>query len=186
MFEGVGTKLGDLGRACYDGHNGPSYYYQIPGDCSYAPPELLYGQVATGWEQRRFGCDLYLLGSMVVFFFTCVGMTSLLLDQLDDSQHWEKWGGTFEEILPHIRDAFNKAVELFLSGIPSEIQSDMSAIVRYLCEPDPKLRGHPLNRRNPLGNQCSLERFVSALDILAKKAELKILRSHRAQNVQPR
>jgi serine/threonine protein kinase len=183
VFKSVGTKLGDLGRACYDGHNGPSDNYEIPGDCSYAPPELLYGQIATTWDQRRFGCDLYLLGSMVVFFFSGVSMTSLLLDQLDDSQHWQKWMGTFEEILPHIRDAFVRAMEIFLSCVPVELQSDMSITVRYLCEPDPNLRGHPLNRRNPIANQYSLERFVSAFDLLAKKAELKILTP---QNVQRR
>jgi serine/threonine protein kinase len=178
VFRGAGTKLGDLGRACYDGHNGPFDNHEIPGDCSYAAPELLYGQLATGWEQRRC-CDLYLLGSMVVFFFTGLSMTSLLLDQLDESQHWERWGGTFEEILPYIRDAFDKAMELVVACIPPELQADIPPVVRYLCEPDPKLRGHPLNRRNPSGSHYSLERFVSGFDLLARKAEFKIFRSHR-------
>lgn len=110
----------------------------------------------------------------MVFFFTGVGITSLLLDQLDDSQHWEVWGGTFAEVLPHVRDAFSKAMEIFLACVPVELRSDLSALVRYLCEPDPQLRGHPLNRSSILGNPHSLERFVSAFDLLAKKAEYKI------------
>ena len=178
VFRDVGTKLGDLGRACYRGHNGPFDNFEIPGDCSYAAPELLYRKSVLGWDQRLCS-DLYLLGSMVVFFFTGLSMTSLLMNQLNKSQHWENWSGTFDELLPYLRDAFAKAMESVIACIPHEIQPEISAIVRYLCEPDPTLRGHPQNRRNPLGSHYSLERFVSAFDLLARKAEFKIIKSRR-------
>ena len=41
-------------------------------------------------------------------------------------------------------------------------------IVEELCEPDPRLRGHPLNRFGK-GNQYSLERYIAKFDLLARR-----------------
>jgi serine/threonine protein kinase len=48
------------------------------GTWEYAPPELLYGEINNNSIIRRIGCDLYLLGSMVAFYFTNMSMTSLI------------------------------------------------------------------------------------------------------------
>jgi eukaryotic-like serine/threonine-protein kinase len=45
-------------------------------------------------------------------------------------------------------------------------------LIERLCDPDLSQRGHP--RGIGRGNQYSLERYVSQLDLLAKRLELKI------------
>ena len=49
----------------------------------------------------------------------------------------------------------------------------LTAVVRYLCEPDPYLRGHPIERRNS-GNPYGLQRTVSELDLLAVRAAMRV------------
>jgi serine/threonine protein kinase len=172
---GTLSKLGDLGRAAYVGHTPPHEAQNIPGDPAYAPPELLYGHVDPDWKRRHFGCDAYLLGSMVVFFFTGVGTTTLLRKELHPSHAWGRWSGGFRAALPYVRDAFGRAVELVRVQIPEEVRADMLAIVRELCEPDPDLRGHPLNQFGR-GDQYSLERYISRFNLLARRAELGLLK----------
>jgi hypothetical protein len=43
--------------------------------------------------------------------------------------------------------------------------------VKQLCEPDPKLRGHPLNVFRKV-DQYGVERFISQFDIDSKKMRL--------------
>lgn len=174
VFEEEGSKVADLGRGAYKGTLGPWDELEIAGDKAYAPPELLYGYVGDDWNLRRFGCDAYLLGSMVVFFFGRGSMTGLLFAEMEESYHWRTWSGTFEEVLPYVRDAFGRAVECFKQDVPDEIREEICVIVRQLCEPYPRLRGHPQNRRGG-GNQYSLERYVSKFNLLASKAEYGLL-----------
>jgi serine/threonine protein kinase len=169
------SKLGDLGRAAYEGHVPPHEAYIIRGDPAYAPPELLYRQIDPDWKRRNFGCDAYLLGSMVVFFFTGVGTTTLLRKELHPSHTWKHWSNTYAAVLPYVRDAFGRVVDLVKAHMPEEVRPDMLLSVRELCEPDPALRGHPLNRLGR-GDQFSLERYVSRFDLLARRAELGLLR----------
>jgi serine/threonine protein kinase len=175
VFREKGSKVADLGRAVYRGAAGPHDELEIPGDISYAPPELLYGHVGGEWNLRRFGCDDYLLGSMVVFLFGRASMSGLLFSEMDEAYHWRTWSGTFEEVLPYLRDAFGRAVRCFSQDVPCGIRDEICTIVRQLCEPDPRQRGHPLNRLGR-GNQYSLERYVSQFDLLASKAEYGLLK----------
>jgi eukaryotic-like serine/threonine-protein kinase len=168
VFGASVSKIGDLGRASMKGRAAPHDTLHVAGDLSYAPPELLYQFTPPDWNQRRFGCDAYLLGSMIVFFFTGVSMTSLLLVELDRSQHWSVWPGTYADILPHLRNAFSKAVPKVSAAINSEVRSDLTTAVRQLCDPDPSLRGHPMNRGRH-GNPFSLERYVSQFNLLASR-----------------
>ncbi len=150
----------------------------VAGDPAYAPPELLYGYLDPDWNRRRFGCDAYLMGSMVVFFCTLICITPLLRAALHHAHTWAKWAGTYDAVLPYVRDAFGRAVEAFKGQARPEARDTVVRIVRELCEPDPKLRGHPLNRAGR-GNQYSLERYVAEFDLLARRAELGILASNR-------
>lgn len=165
------TKVGDLGRAAYKGHKAPSDNCPCAGDPAYAPPELLYNHLPSDWGQRRFGCDLYLLGSMVVFLFAGVSMTSLLLTEMHADYGWRTWTGTFPDVLPYVRDAFNRALQRFHDSLDERLRSELTQIVRQLCEPDPELRGHHSDRQVKVG-MLSLERFVSAFNRLARRAEL--------------
>jgi len=169
------SKLGDLGRAGYEGHTPPHETLSIRGDPAYAPPELLYGYIDPDWKRRHFGCDAYLLGSMIVFFFTGVGTTALLRKELHFSHTWRRWPDTYGAVLPYVRDAFGRVVDSVKAQSPEEVRPDMLLSIRELCEPDPALRGHPLNRLGQ-GDQFSLERYISRFDLLARRAELGLLR----------
>ena len=169
VFNGNTSKLADLGRAAYQGHTPPHENDPVPGDRGYAPPELLYGYPDQDWKRKRFGCDMYLLGSMAVFFFQGVGMTPLLRKELPEPYCWDKWGGTFDEVLPYLRDAFQRVVENYRKSLPEPLRKDLPEVVQQLCEPDPRLRGHKLAIQ--AGNQFSLERYISKFNILASYAE---------------
>lgn len=171
LYRDQGAKIADLGSAAARARPAPHEADTVAGDLSYAPPELLYGHVPPDWAERRFGTDAYLFGSLVVFMFTKTSMTALLSHEMDGSHHWRQWRGPYVEVLPYLVDAFGRAVRAFGNEVWEEFRPDLTTIVKELCYPDPKLRGHPLNRARP-GNQYSLERYVSRLDSLARRAEL--------------
>lgn len=176
VFPEVGAKVADLGCASTaQGGTAPRDHLNVAGALAYAPPELLYGHLDPDWRKRRLGCDLYLLGSMVVFVFTGVSMTALLAEKLDPNHIWHKWGDSYAKVRPYVRDAFDLALETLERHVPTALREDVMAIVGQLCDPDPELRGHPAER---IGhhNRYSLERYVSTLNELARKAELNLIR----------
>lgn len=178
-------KLADLGRAAWQGQTPPHHDEHVPGDQVYAPPELLYRDIPSDWNQRRFGCDAYLLGSLVMYFFMGDPMTAELFTELDESMNWMRWSGTYREVLPYVRDAFNSILERFSStvapanfrskfgvDVSHEWSSRLTTIVRELSEPDPRLRGHP-RQRKMIGNPYNLEPYVSQFDLLARQIEYR-------------
>jgi eukaryotic-like serine/threonine-protein kinase len=172
VFDAKLSKVGDLGRATSKGRVAPHDEADCPGDCSYGAPELLYGYKDPEWTKRRLGCDAYLLGSMVCFMFTGVSATGLLMDRVAESHHWSVWGGTYEEILPYLREAFGRVLDRFRSDFTNEqLARELASIVRELCDPDPNLRGDPKNRVRG-GNPFSMERYLTRFDLLARRAEI--------------
>ncbi len=61
----AGSKIADFGRAWAKDFRSPFDELPVAGQTGYAPPELLYGDVASQVSVRRFGCDAYHLGSLV-------------------------------------------------------------------------------------------------------------------------
>ena len=173
IFADKHSKLADLGRAFDRDRVSPHDELDCAGDMTYAPPELLYGYVPQDWRMRRFGCDMYLLGSLVVFLCAGVSMTHLLFKRLDKDHHFENWGGTYEEVLPYLQHCFTQIIRELRSEIHGDLGDDLSEIVKQLCNPDPKLRGHPKNISFG-GNQFSLERYVSKFNLLAVRAEYSL------------
>jgi eukaryotic-like serine/threonine-protein kinase len=172
VFSKRTSKIADFGRSAYQGHFPPHEDNNVAGDLAYAPPELLYGHINPDWNRRRFGCDAYLMGSMTLFFFLGVGATPLLRKELPEAFAWGNWKGTFEEALPYLHDGFQRVLENFRISLPISLRTDLSEIAEQLCNPDPQLRGHPRNRRT---NQFSMQRYVSKLDLLARRAELGLI-----------
>jgi|SRR5580693_4643463 serine/threonine protein kinase len=174
VFDASVTKIADLGSASQRGVLCPRDDRDFPGDPAYAPPELLYGFRDPDWTTRRFGSDAYLLGSMIVFMFTGLNATGLLLSKMTADHHPRAWKGTYTEVLPYLKDAFGLALESFATTVPNEpIRAELRSLVSYLCEPDLSLRGHPLNRTGHTV-RLSLERFLSKLDLLARRAEYMV------------
>ncbi|HVA48048.1 MAG TPA: hypothetical protein VNH11_16885 [Pirellulales bacterium] len=164
------SKLGDLGRAWAKGLRAPHDDFKFAGDMGYAPFELLCG-AAVDENTKRFGYDMYLLGSLVVFFFTRVHINALLIKYLDNTFEPCNPAVTFADVLPYLQAAFPKAVAEFSTHAPEAIREKLSRIVTELCDPDPALRGHPMSFR---AHRYALERYVSAFDLLRFKAELHL------------
>ena len=177
IFKESLSKLADLGRAFDRDSVSPHDGFDCAGDPTYAPPELLYGYAPEDWRTRRLGCDMYLLGSLVVFLCTSVSMTHLLLERLDPKHHYLEWGDPYSEVLPYLQQAFSQIVRELREQIRSDFSNPIAESVKQLCNPDPKRRGHSKNIRSN-GNQYSLERYVSLFDLLAKKAEWSLTRKH--------
>lgn len=174
-FPMEGSKIADLGCASFKEMPSPRDGFDFAGDGSYAPPELLYGHIATDWNKRRLACDMYLMGSLIVFFYTKSCMTALIDVNLDKEYNWKNWRGEYSVVLPFLYDAFGEAVNTFAISVNENVRESLKTMVTQLCEPDPALRGHPRDR---IGhhNQFSLIRYISSLDLLARKAEYGLLR----------
>lgn len=175
LFEGQGSKLGDLGSSSWKSKAGPHDEFTIPGDLAYAPPELLYGHVYLDWDTRRRACDLYQLGSLAVFAFTGVGMTWLLNKHTHVSHRHTKWSGRYREILPYLERYFREAILDLSQHLPEPFVHDVTQVVVELCQPDPTRRGHP--RNHAIGNPYGLERYVSLFNRYALEAEHNLRRS---------
>jgi len=174
VFDDYESKIGDLGRAADRLVPVPHDDLVFAGDLGYAPPELLYGYVLPDWAARRFGCDAYLLGSLIVFFFCRVSMTAGLIAHVDPAHHPKRWGDGFEAVLPYLRAASDIVIQQFQDEAVLQapaLAGDLTEMVRQLCEPDPRLRGHPSSRGN-LTTQYDLYRFITRLDLLSRRAEL--------------
>lgn len=169
------TKVGDLGRATSESQ--PMVHDELPiaGDPTYAPIEALYGEIPSGFGARRFACDLYQLGSMVSFVFTGATMNALLKTELHPSHLWSNWGGTYYDVLPYVRDAFGRAVDCIRSSAPADISARVATLVAQLCEPDVTQRGHTRTLAGG-GSSYSLDRIVTELDLLSRRAEIAIRR----------
>jgi eukaryotic-like serine/threonine-protein kinase len=169
---GEESKVADLGRASEKGVVGPTDDERFPGDRTYAAPELLYNHIAPDFSTRRFGGDLYLLGSMVTFFFTGISSTAALLSHLHPDHHYLNWQGSYKDVLPYLRNAFGSAVRSIGSQFRiRQLQIELTDVIAQLCDPDPELRGHPLSRIG-IGNRFSLERYISKFDHLALRSRL--------------
>lgn len=165
-------KIADFGRSSRRGVNARHDNYNIAGDHSYAPPELLFGYLHTDFIPRRIGCDLYMLGNLAAFLFSGVNVTALLFSHLDQQHHPRNWGGTYDQVLPYVENAFSKVLDDVRPLIDELVRNDVINLVRQLCEPDLHRRGHPRGLGNP--RQYSLERYVSELDLAARRLSIRM------------
>lgn len=168
------SKLGDIGRSICKNMQGPYDSLAFTGDLNYAPPEIMYKYFDNDWNKRVYAIDCYLLGSMVVFYFSGISMSALLLKHIPANFRWEVWRGAFIEIRPYLADGFTKAITEFKESISDDyFKKELTELVERLCFPFPEERGHPKNILSVSSN-FSMERFVAKFDLLAKTAEYKI------------
>ena len=171
-----GSKLGDLGRAYDRELPSPHEHLLAPGDRSYTPPECWYEFFNSDRIQGCRAVELYHLGSMVTFMFTRVSMTVSIATNLDPRFYPQTWTGTFDEVLPYLRNAFDEAVTELELQLPGWLRSGMAVLVRQLCDPDPRLRGNARHAPGTPG-RMSLEYYISRLDFFTRKAELELGRA---------
>lgn len=166
-------KLADLGSSTCEHMPSPPHDLQdMAGQPNYAPYELLYGDCPTAWKQRRFGCDLYLLGNLLFTSLVGSSLTIAVLHALPESLRPGAHDGRYDEVVPMLIDAHQIIVSSIVEVlIPAPIQDDVTSLIWCLCHPDPAKRGHPRNVLSA-GNQYGLERIVSKFEMLAFKAKL--------------
>jgi serine/threonine protein kinase len=178
VFDAKVSKVADLGCASTRGQVSPREDRPVAGDPEYAPPELCYGHIVPDWNNRRLGCDVFLLGGMVVFLLARGNITAMMLQELDPSLRPRAWQGTYADVLTYLRAAFERAMSTFAQDVERAVPrmaQYIVPIVRELCDPDPTLRGDPIERK-PGANQFLLERYITRFDLLARREEAGILR----------
>jgi serine/threonine protein kinase len=165
------SRVADFGRASRRGMPVWVDALQVPGDFTYAPPELLYSWLHPDFAVRRIGADLYLLGNLAAFMFSGINVTPALFARLDSQFHPGNWAGTYEQVLPHIQRAFSDTISALSIEIDAIVRTEITEAIREFCNPDLAKRGHP--RGVGRADQYSLERYKSRFDLLLKRATIE-------------
>ncbi|MES2560851.1 MAG: serine/threonine-protein kinase [Bacteroidota bacterium] len=170
------SKIGDLGRSlCSEiaapHENGGNF----AGDFTYAPPEFLYKYIEPEWDKRVKATDMYLFGSLIVFYYTGTNMTASIGKNIDPAFRWGSWGGSFEDVKDYLIEGFYKSLKEFKNSIHrEELGLELYNIVEICCFPYPNKRGHPKSFNRQFSNQYDFDRIISKLDILIRQEEYNI------------
>ena len=174
IFDG-NTMIGDLGRALCKFLNIPHKNEVFAGDNRYAPPEILYRYYESEWRRRLFSTDCYLLGSLVVFYFSGISMTAMLKKYIPENMQWHNWRGEYNDVIGYVLDAFSQSLDEIENCVEGEyFKSELRNIIEQLCYPIPSKRGHS-KLVGIKGNQYDLERFITKLDVLMNKARYEFV-----------
>ena len=177
VFRSEGSKVADLGRASFVEIPSTADELAIPGDLGYTPPEQFYGWRSSAEFTTRYLADLYLLGSLVFFYFLRCSATQLTQLKLSQKQRPVTRSPSFLEDLPYIQHAFAEAIlELrrALVDAVDDLADEIVMITEQLCEPDPRRRGDPKVRAS-INLQHDLQPYISRFDRLARRAEVRLI-----------
>lgn len=171
--QGKRAKIGDLGRASRVGTDAGHDGAEVAGAVHYAPPEQVFGVRPERWEDRREGCDLYHLGTLLAFLFAGLTPTDHYVKHLPANIRPWRWGGNarcnYATALPLLVERFSDFVASVRQDFPEWARDELTTILTQACTPDYAQRGDPSFRARA-GNPLGIEAFVSRFDRLAKKA----------------
>ena len=167
-------KIGDFGRSYSANHSevGHNKNNSFAGDVTYAPPEILYAYATGPNETIRKGADVYMLGSMLHFFFTQTSLTPKIIEKIP-KQFLPKSNWSKEAIMPYLQDAYDTVIEEFKQEVHEHFRDELTRILKELTNLHPEKRGHPITHRSQ-GDDLSLERYVSTFDRLSTRYLLKL------------
>lgn len=167
-------KLTDLGRANMKGLENPTESRGgLVLDPAYATPEMLYGLEEKEWMFKHQAADIYALGNFMFFLFTQTTFTGWMTFYLNEAHRWNAWKGTFADVLPYLVEAYDTTVYHFTAFVEDDqLRAEVDAVLRQLCYPDPRRRGHPKSMGTVTA--LSVERYISVFDKLARQAEMKV------------
>ncbi len=173
-FGGDGAKLADLGRSFDSDKPAAHDSYNIPGDKTYAPPEVFYRHANVEGIESRKAIDAFSLGSLIFFHFLGISASQGINGKLRLSQI--PIGGTdFQSDLPYIQVAFRELVDDLkteVKKITTKLDGEIVGLAVELCEPDPSHRGSPRFRAYKYVSSYTMEPYISKFNILAKKVEM--------------
>lgn len=182
---GENTKLGDLGRSIHQDLQCPFIDDSWWGDKNYLPPEIKYDAASSDMKVKMLLTDLYLLGSLIYFYFFNCTFNGRLYQELPEEFGPEN-GLTYGEVKAHLINAFNSVIaeakeEVHRLFNDEKIESIFISIISTLCHPDIKFRHHiNININYFTQNPSviySLERYISDLQYLYRLSKYK-LRTH--------
>ena len=166
VFAEEGSKIADLGRAWHGFRFSPYDEMACAGDQTYAAPELLYGYTSTNDIERRYGNDFYLAGSMILFLFTGLRATALLLAKLAPAHHPSRWNGDYHEVLPYLQHAFDEVLQDVQNSVDSPLLGiELRSVLSQMCHPDIAKRGDK-GFQSKYGSRFDYQRLISQFDRL--------------------
>lgn len=168
VFSEQGSKVGGLANASCEGGVAPLTERNLAGDADYAPPEFLFEYELPDKAVRRKARDLYMFGSVIHFLFGGYNATCAMLNELPVCHLPGASSATFDQVLPHLIEATDKAAEKFTVVLEPYGLEAIADRYLELCHPDPRHRGHPRSRGRFM-DPYSLERYVSFFDNLSAK-----------------
>ncbi len=170
------AKITDLGRASDAATPFKYDAFKFAGDMSYAPLDRVYTSTPSVQSfQQRVGSDLYMLGSIVYFLFNKVKLTTSMIEKIKKPNFSAIKHSNFDADLPYLQLAFDECLMDFKADNQDECDfliDDVVQLIRELSNPDPSERGVK-SIKNNLQAQYDLQRYVSKLDLLSLKAEIK-------------
>jgi len=172
IFGNEGAKLADLGRASDSTYPMPLDEVICPGDIRYSPPEQGYDNISQDIPNRRICADIYMMGSLIFFYFTSSSAKQLLIHYFKKPISTELESTNFKSDLPYLKNAFQESLIVLkkdLDGYAPKYAKELLSIAKEMCEPDPLIRG----LQNE-GNRCNLEIYISRFDAIARRAEYGI------------
>jgi len=169
------SKLGDVGRASSLEIPAEHDTFCVAGDHKYAPFEQLYGVELDDWKKRRFSCDMFMFGNLIMCYFNNISIVPAVYNRLDRFQWPDQWGDSYSSVLPFIETAFAECMYDFNSNIDENLRQDLITMVTELCNPDFTKRGDVKSAH--LGaQQYSLQKYITRLDLLSRRCENKLVR----------
>jgi len=171
-------QVADLGRSCRLGDS-PQFhataYVLGRGDPNYAPPELILGAGVPDPAAYRFA-DLYLLGSVLCELATGQGATTLLMPNWQHAQ--QRAMGVPASGRPAMLRAEQAALrpqlahiaDIIRSTAPSSIRTELAALFKQLCDPEPARRDTRSRRDRNLPH-TDLAWLLRRVDIIHRQFE---------------
>jgi serine/threonine protein kinase len=171
FFENENTsKIGDVGRASSLSTVSDHDSLDTAGDKLYSPFEQLYGYTDSDWKKRRYNCDIFMFGNLIMTYFNGTSITTSTLQVLSANHRPQNWKDDYFAILPYLENSFNTVVGSFVSLPDQKLRNELVGMVSELCHPNPLLRG---DRKGGLPTY-SLTRYISKLDHLCNIYSIKL------------
>ena len=169
------SKISDIGKSKTFTGTGFNDENLLNGDMAYAPLEMLPQFTflrPTEWLDMNLATDSYELGNLMTFYFSGMNMTGMLIERLNKIGMTSRT--TNMEMKAYLDICYDDCIETIKKEIEyEEFRDDIGQMIFELCNPDPNKRNDPKTLRER-GSNFVLRRYITKLDLLQGKAELRI------------
>lgn len=171
------SKISDIGKSKTFTGTGVNDNTLLNGDKAYAPLEMLPQFTflrPVEWLDMNLATDSYELGNLMTFYFSGLNMTGMLIQKLNKIGNTART--TNMEMKAYLDACYDECIETIKEEIEyEEFKEPIGQMIYELCNPDPNKRNDPKTLRER-GSNYVLRRYITKLDLLQGKAELRIKR----------